>query len=86
LLKESIPFDHSRREEIISKLEEDIESVECGSINTIDGWRLEFEDGWALIRLSGTEPKIRITAEAREETRAKEIYNTVISLARKVIS
>lgn len=86
LFKESMSLDHSRRDEIISKLEEDIKSVECISISTVDGWRLEFEDGWALIRPSGTEPKIRITAEAREERRAKEIYSTMISLARKVIS
>lgn len=86
LFKESMPFDQSRREEIISKLEEDVESVECISTDTVDGWRLQFEDGWALIRPSGTEPKIRITAEAREESRAKEIYSTMISLARKVIS
>ncbi len=40
-----------------------------------DGIRLAFEDGWLLVRPSGTEPKIRITAEARTEARAQELYN-----------
>ena len=86
LFEESISFESSRKKEILSKLEEEIEGSECVSLNTIDGWRLDFEDGWVLVRPSGTEPKIRITAEAREESRAKEIYNSMISLTRRVIS
>ncbi len=39
-----------------------------GTITDIDGIRLETGEGWLLIRPSGTEPKIRITAEARENT------------------
>ncbi|MFQ6107712.1 MAG: phosphoglucosamine mutase [Thermoplasmata archaeon] len=86
LLERSISFEPRRKQEILSKLKESVEATECKSMNTIDGWRLEFDDGWVLIRPSGTEPKIRITAEAREGHRAKEIYNSMISLAKEVIS
>src|SRR5438034_1025565 len=51
-------------------------------VSTVDGWRLQFADGWALVRFSGTEPKIRILAESREEARAKEIYSAVLSSAK----
>ncbi len=37
-----------------------------GKVLDIDGIRVELEDGWVLVRPSGTEAKVRITAEARE--------------------
>ncbi|MCJ2556256.1 MAG: phosphoglucosamine mutase, partial [Candidatus Thermoplasmatota archaeon] len=86
LIEESVSFAQSRKRDILSKLKEEVEGVECASLNTIDGWRLEFEDGWVLVRPSGTEPKIRITAEAREDERAKEIYNSMISLVEEVVA
>jgi phosphomannomutase/phosphoglucomutase len=39
-------------------------------LDTTDGFRLNFGDGWVLARPSGTEPVIRIYAEARDGDRA----------------
>ncbi len=39
----------------------------------MDGLRIETEKGWALIRPSGTEPIIRITAEGRDRAAAEEL-------------
>ena len=36
-----------------------------GEVSTIDGIRVATGNGWVLVRPSGTEPKIRVTAEAR---------------------
>lgn len=47
----------------------------------VDGVRLEFKGGdWILIRPSGTEPYIRITAEADEKERAKSFVKTAKKL------
>ena len=42
---------------------------------TIDGFRLDYGDAWVLARPSGTEPVVRIYAEAATEDRARELAN-----------
>lgn len=44
-----------------------------GKLSTVDGLRYDFEDGWLLIRASGTEPAIRLTCEAKTQKRLGEI-------------
>ena len=46
--------------------------------NTVDGVKIDFEDGWVHIRKSNTEPIIRIYAEATTQQRANELANMVI--------
>ncbi|SEH17704.1 phosphomannomutase / phosphoglucomutase [Natronorubrum sediminis] len=50
-------------------------------LNTRDGYRLDHGDAWVLARPSGTEPLVRIYAEARDGARAQELaeelYETV---------
>jgi phosphoglucosamine mutase len=55
------------------------------SINTIDGIKLSLEDGWILVRPSGTEPKIRVTAEAKDEAMARHYYDDCVQLIKKHI-
>ena len=45
-------------------------SVE-GNIDTTDGIKISYDDGWLLIRPSGTEPIIRIFVEAETKRRAR---------------
>ncbi len=39
----------------------------------MDGVRMDYEDGWFLVRASGTEPKVRVFSEGRTEERAKRL-------------
>ena len=43
------------------------------SVETLDGVRVDTEEGWFLIRASGTQPLVRLTAEARTEQRADDL-------------
>ncbi len=56
-----------------------------GSVSTVDGVRLEMENGWALIRPSGTEPLIRITVEGRTMEDVEDIMNRGRLLVKKVL-
>ena len=42
-------------------------------LSTIDGYRLDYGDAWVLARPSGTEPLVRIYAEARDPDRARAL-------------
>ena len=44
-----------------------------GEPNITDGLRLESSDSWTLIRPSGTEPIIRISAESLAEAKTQEL-------------
>ena len=64
----------------MEKLEADLASLQPQSVSRLDGLRLEFDDGWLLVRPSGTEPKIRLTAEARTEDRVEQLYQGAMGI------
>ncbi|WP_254524327.1 phosphoglucosamine mutase [Natrinema caseinilyticum] len=49
-------------------------------IDTLDGVRVETAAGWFLLRASGTQPLIRVTAEARSESDADALFEDARSL------
>jgi phosphomannomutase/phosphoglucomutase len=50
-----------------------IQSSVHGNVDTTDGVKIWYDDGWLLIRPSGTEPIIRIFVEAETEMRVHEL-------------
>jgi len=56
-----------------------------GADKPTDGIRLTEENGWCLIRASGTEPKIRCTAEGRTKDDAKRMLDAGMTRIRNAI-
>lgn len=67
---DAIPTYHVLRESFTCETAWEIVTRLGASIPT-EGIRITDEDGWCLIRASGTEPKIRITAEGKTLAKAK---------------
>jgi phosphomannomutase/phosphoglucomutase len=49
-------------------------------LDTTDGVKIWYEDGWVLIRPSGTEPIFRIFAEAKKQERAEKLMQEGVDL------
>ena len=54
-------------------------------VNTIDGVKIDFENGWVHLRPSNTEPIIRIYAEGQTETVADNMANKIIGDIREYL-
>jgi phosphomannomutase len=50
-------------------------------VDTTDGFRYLLEEGWALIRLSGTEPLLRIYAEVQDQALVPRVLSACRELA-----
>ena len=54
--------------------------------NTIDGIRIQFKDGWALIRASNTQPVLVLRFEAKSQPRLDEIRALVEERLNNIIN
>jgi len=50
--------------------------------NTVDGVKLDFNEGWVHFRKSNTEPIIRVYSEAQTKQEAEELADKIISIIR----
>jgi len=70
---------------VMSRLEPGLMALQPLSVADSDGIKLNFADGWLLVRASGTEPKIRVAAEAKDEARVRQLYHDGIKVIRSCI-
>ena len=72
--------DEESREALLSGIATFAEAG-TADLDTTDGWRLDYGDGWVLARPSGTEPVVRVYAEARAPERAENLANRMVEAA-----
>jgi phosphomannomutase/phosphoglucomutase len=64
----------AERTAMLAAAEERAESADA-ELDTKDGFRLDYGDAWVLARPSGTEPLVRVYAEARDAARANDLVD-----------
>ena len=78
--RRSVDCPDDRKREVVETLREALPETVLGvdvvDVNEADGVKLLLaDDAWLLVRASGTEPKLRIYAEARDRGRADELLD-----------
>jgi phosphomannomutase/phosphoglucomutase len=77
-IRRNIPHaDDTERAAMVERIEQ-IARESDAEVDTIDGYRFDHGDAWVLARPSGTEPVVRVYAEARERARAEELADQMV--------
>lgn len=74
-LRESVDCPNPAQQAAMAHIQGEL--AELGETTVLDGVRLDTDEGWALVRPSGTEPKLRVTAEADVEAEANRLMTLV---------
>jgi phosphomannomutase len=77
IIKEKIPFEGD-----FGRVTKKLQSAFDGHVNTLDGMRIDMEEGWVHIRRSNTEPVVRIIAE----TESVDATRTIMDRAGAILS
>ncbi len=71
--QQKLPCPNYLKAPVMERLAEMASLFDARELNTLDGLRFEFNDAWLLIRASGTEPAVRVIAEAGSAAETTEL-------------
>jgi phosphomannomutase len=83
MTKRKLIVDKKQADKIIEKAKKTFKKA---NINTDDGCRFDFEDGWIHLRMSNTEPIMRLIAEFKDLVDAEEKIEKIMETPKKTKS
>ena len=79
MIKDKFAADKSQAQQILKKVKKTFINAK---VDTTDGCRFDFADGWVHIRPSNTEPVVRVIAEAKDKQTVQKYIDVLLDLAR----
>jgi phosphomannomutase/phosphoglucomutase len=77
-VRHNVAYDSDTQRGAMLDAIERVASEADAPVDTTDGYRLNYDDAWVLARPSGTEPVIRVYAEARDARRALDLADRLV--------
>jgi phosphomannomutase len=82
MIKEKVAADELQAEKIM----ESAKKVFAGAkLDSTDGCRFDFDDGWVHLRSSNTEPVMRIIVEAQDELAVRKYIDAVLDIRKEIL-
>jgi phosphomannomutase len=83
--REDLHLEESRKGRLMSMLADsppkELDGLKVSSVNCTDGCKLYLDNGWVMFRASGTEPIVRVYAEAAGQGMLAEILEKAVNYA-----
>ena len=84
IVKEKLELNPSvAMDEMLKKVSTQFPDAE---VNTVDGVKLDFAEGWVHLRKSNTEPIVRVIAEHRTRQDAQALASSVMETVKKILA
>jgi phosphomannomutase len=82
MIKDKFVADNSQAQRILDSAKE---AFTDAKLNTTDGCRFDFDDGWLHLRASNTEPVMRVIVEAVDKSTAQKYIDTITNIRKRVL-
>ena len=86
VFKTKMPCPHDKKEIVMKTLADQTKNdSKVLKVDDTDGVKLFVEDGWVLMRPSGTEPIFRVYSESKDKAKAEDLALTYKALTEEII-
>ncbi|MBS7249176.1 MAG: phosphoglucosamine mutase [Candidatus Freyarchaeota archaeon] len=79
MIEETVKCADEKKFKVVEGIKEKLERRGY-QLNLMDGVRVDQKEGWFIVRPSNTQPLIRVTVEAKTESKLKELKNEILAL------